>query len=71
MGGAMYVDGGDDDLYDSIEVFDIKVGKWKIAGATLPKPMEDLRASNIYDSILIFGVVGSNRSPRSQDVMRL
>ena len=41
------------DINDSIEVFDVKVGKWMIAQATLL--MRNMKAANIDDSILIFG----------------
>ena len=56
MGGATLRANFKQILYDSIEVFDVKVGKWKMAEATLPRPMLAARASNIDDSILIFGV---------------
>lgn len=52
MGGAVHRDGSKD---NSIEVFYVNVGIWKMAEATLPRPMLGLKASNIDDSILIFG----------------
>ena len=57
MGGAIYSEGSKDieALSDSIEVFHVNVGIWKMAEATLPRPMLGLKASNIDDSILIFG----------------
>ena len=39
---------------DSTEVFDPSVGSWT-AGARLPRPMWELRATYIADQVLIFG----------------
>ena len=42
---------------DSTEVFDPSVGSWATK-AKLPQPLEGLRATNINDRVLIFGIVG-------------
>ena len=47
---------GYDDWYDSTEVLDISQGSWATSGAKLPQPMTDLRATNINDRVLIFGI---------------
>ena len=41
---------------DSTELYDPSVGSWVVAGAKLPTPMSSLRAINIDDRILIFGI---------------
>ena len=40
---------------DSTEIFDPSLGSWR-AGATLPSPMDSLRATNIDDRVLLFGM---------------
>ena len=48
--------GGNDGYFlDSTEVYDPSVGSWVTTGAKLPRPMADLRATNIDDKVLIFG----------------
>ena len=41
---------------ESTEVYDPSVGSWVVAGAKLPRPMYGLRATNIDDRVLIFGI---------------
>ena len=43
------------DTLDSTEIYDPDIGSWK-AGAVLPIPMRNLRASSIDNRILIFGM---------------
>ena len=43
---------------DSTEISDPNVGKWR-AGATLPRPMFGLKAANIDNQVLIFGIDNS------------
>ena len=52
------VTGGDDgsNLLDSTETFDPMLGSWAASGAKLPQPMGGLRAANINDRLLIFGI---------------
>ena len=47
---------GGSDWYDSTELLDISLGSWSTSGAKLPQPMSDLRATNINDRVLIFGI---------------
>ena len=49
-----FVENGD--FLDSTEVYDPSVGTWVEAGAKLPRPMYGLRATNIDDRVLIFGI---------------
>ena len=50
-------DGSDGYLdLDTTEVYDPSVGTWVEAGAKLPRPMYGLRATNIDDRVLIFGI---------------
>ena len=42
------------DTLDSTEIFDPSLGSWR-AGAALPIPMYDLRATNIDNRVLLFG----------------
>ena len=39
---------------DSTEIFDPSLGSWR-AGAALPVPIYDLRATNIDNRVLLFG----------------
>ena len=48
--------GSDGSFLDSTEVYDPSVGSWVLTGAKLPTPMGDLRAVNIDERILIFGI---------------
>ena len=41
---------------DSTEILDPSVGSWTY-GASLPNPRQGLRAANIDDQILIFGII--------------
>ena len=57
---------------DSTEVFDPSLGSWVIT-AKLPQPLEGLRATNINNRVLIFGIYrhhifGSDRSSRCCNV---
>ena len=50
--------GGDDGYFlDSTEVYDPSVGSWNTTGAKLPRAMSDLRAINIDERVLIFGIL--------------
>ena len=42
---------------DSTELYNPVVGTWTTAVAKLPGPMRDLRATNINDKLLIFGII--------------
>ena len=43
---------------DSTEIYNTLVmGSWNIAQAALPRPMTGLRATNIDDMVLIFGIM--------------
>ena len=44
-----------DDLLDSTEILDPNLGSWTY-GASLPNPRIYLRAANIDDRVLIFGI---------------
>ena len=50
--------GGDDGMHtlDSTELYDSDAGTWTTAGAKLPSRRRWLRATNINDKILIFGI---------------
>ena len=50
---------------DSVEYLHPEDGSWQTAAATLPTTAYRLRATNIDDRILIFGVFGSVRSSSS------
>ena len=55
----LLVTGGTQDgltLTDSTEIYNIGIGSWNIAEAKLPRPMDGLRATNIDDMVLIFGI---------------
>ena len=41
---------------DSAELYNSTVGSWAMAGARLPTAMDGLKATNIDDKILIFGI---------------
>ena len=41
---------------DSVEKYDPIMGSWTTTAAKLPKPTEGLRATNIDDRVLIFGI---------------
>ena len=47
--------GDDDNVLDSIEVFDITKSHWKIVNAHLPKPMYNISATICSDSFTIVG----------------
>ena len=57
FGGSVELDPNDyyNDSTDTTEIFYPSVGSWK-AGAALPSPQEYLRAVNIDNKILIFGI---------------
>ena len=40
---------------DSTEIFDPSLGSWR-AGAALPHPMYNMKAANIDNRVLIFGM---------------
>ena len=46
---------GSDEL-DSTETLDNDASSWVTSGAKLPRPMKGLRAANIDDRVLIFGM---------------
>ena len=50
-----WIDGGSD-WYDSTDIFDTSLGSWATSETKLPQPMSDLRATNINDRVLIFGI---------------
>ena len=41
---------------DSAELYNSTVGSWAMAGARLPNAMDGLKATNIDDKVLIFGI---------------
>ena len=41
---------------DSTELYDSVAGTWTTAGAKLPSPLNGLRATNINNKVLIFGI---------------
>ena len=41
---------------DSTELYDSVAGTWTTAGAKLPRPMMELKATNINNRVLIFGI---------------
>ena len=43
-----------DNFLDSTEIFDPSLGSWR-AGAALPSPVYDLRATNLDNRVLLFG----------------
>ena len=66
----LLVTGGEDTvILDSTEIFDSSVGSWR-TGAALPIPMQDMRATNLDNRVLIFGIdiFGSDRSSRNANV---
>ena len=42
-------------MFVSTETYDPMLGSWAASGASLPRPMSELRAANINDRVLIFG----------------
>ena len=52
--GGLGLDGSQS--LDSTEVYNPSVGGWAITGAKLPIPMFGLKAINIDDRVLIFGI---------------
>ena len=50
-----WIDGGSD-WYDSTDIFDTSLGSWATSESKLPRPMDGLRATNINDRVLIFGI---------------
>ena len=46
------------DFLDSTELYNPSLGKWVISTSTLslPKPMAGLRAANINDRVMFFGI---------------
>ena len=48
------------DLRDSTETYDHSSGRWEITKAKLPTAVSSLRAINIDNSILIFGMIFKN-----------
>ena len=48
--------GYDGDYLDSTELYDSVAGTWTTAGAKLPSPSYALRATNINNKVLIFGI---------------
>ena len=51
--------GDDDNLLDSIEVFNITTSHWIIIGTHLPEPMCDISATMCADSFIIVGYSGA------------
>ena len=47
---------GGSGFLDSTELYDPSVGSWVVAGAKLPRPMTSVKAINIDDRVLIFGI---------------
>ena len=47
---------GDSGALDSTELYDSVAGTWTTAGAKLPSPSHGLRATNINNKVLIFGI---------------
>ena len=45
------------DLRDSTETYDHISGRWVMTRAKLPIALTGLRAINIYNSVLIFGMI--------------
>ena len=43
-------------LLDSTELYDSIADSWTIAGAKLPSPMRNLKATNVNNKVLIFGI---------------
>lgn len=43
------------EILDSTEMLDPSIGSW-VNGAKLPQPMSGLKAININDLVLIFGI---------------
>ena len=56
----LFISGGYDfdsgSQLDSTELFDPSLGSWATSRAKLPQPMSGLRAANINDRVLIFGI---------------
>ena len=48
---------GGSGFLDSTELYDPSVGSWVVAGAKLPRPMTSVKAINIDDRVLIFGIL--------------
>ena len=48
---------GGSGFLDSTELYDPSVGSWVVAGAKLPRPMSNVKAINIDDRVLIFGIL--------------
>ena len=44
------------DFHDSMEVFDPSLGSWTTSGTKLPYLAAGLRATNINNRVLIFGI---------------
>ena len=53
--------GDDDNLLDSIEVFDITKYHWMIVNTHLPQPMFDISATICSDSFIIVGYNGADK----------
>ena len=53
---------------DTTETYDPLLGSWVVSGASLPQPMEKLRAANINDRVLIFGniIISSPYSKKTE-----
>lgn len=45
------------DIRDSSETYDHSSGRWVMTGAKLPTAVSGLRAINIYNIVLIFGMI--------------
>ena len=57
-GGNGETGAGSNFLIDSTEIYNtLLMGSWTIAQAALPRPMNGLRATNIDDMVLIFGMM--------------
>ena len=48
---------GGSGFLESTELYDPSVGSWVVAGAKLPRPMSNVKAINIDDRVLIFGIL--------------
>ena len=53
---------GDDDLLDSIEVFDVTKSHWMIVNTHLPEPMYQISATICADSFTIVGYTGAGNN---------
>ena len=45
------------DIWDSTETYDSSVDTWVITKAKLPRGLQELRAININNRVLLFGMI--------------